>query len=91
MRPRGIDDGNGEPVAEAIVGRAAVVGLDEKTGVEELRFAESAFDESPLSAPPSRSVRSRCETLSASAGRSRAARRSRSASRPSRVASCSSK
>ena len=44
-RPLGVDDGDGEPVAEAIVGRAAVVGLDQEAGVEELRLAESAFDE----------------------------------------------
>ena len=46
MRPLGVDDGDGEPVAEAIVRRAAVVGLDQEAGVEELRLAESAFDQS---------------------------------------------
>ena len=45
MRPRAIDDGDGEPVAEAIVRGAAVVWLDKETGVEKLGLAESAFDE----------------------------------------------
>ena len=43
-----IDDRDGEPVAEAIVGGAAVLWLDEEPGIEELGFTESAFDESPF-------------------------------------------
>ena len=44
-------------MAEAIVRRAAVVGLDQEAGVEELRLAESAFDECSFE----RVLRARCE------------------------------
>ena len=44
----GVENGNGEAVAEAIVSGAPVVGLDEKTGLKELRLAESLLQERRL-------------------------------------------
>ena len=44
----GIEDGDGEPVAEAIVSGAAVIGLDEKTGLQNLRFGEALLQQRGL-------------------------------------------
>ncbi len=56
-RPRDIENRDGEPVAEAIVVGAAVIGLDEEPGIQQLRLSESAFDESPFQ----HVLRIRCE------------------------------
>ena len=44
----GIENGNGQPVAEAVIGGAPVVRLDEEAGLNELRLGEALLEKRGL-------------------------------------------
>ena len=44
----GVENGNGQPVAEAVIGGPAVIRLDDQPGVEKLRLGEALLDQRGL-------------------------------------------